>query len=279
MRPNPQDVDLVIYHANCRDGFGAAWAAWKLLGDQAQYLPASYGDLQPDVTGKNVAILDFSYSCAQTKIMIDQANSLVVLDHHRSAQKKLQGIHEAHFDMEQSGAMLSWRFFHGFQEPPAFLRYIEDRDLWKWEMEDSKAVSAAIACVDMTFEEYDRMSLPTKINDLINDGYAILAYNKTVIRSAIERVRRSTWNSYEICVVNSSVLQSEIGSHLAPTCDFAIVWYYDHSLMKYRVSLRTEKENVDVSKIAERFGGGGHKKAAGFLLNSSSSVEGVFWPQ
>ena len=28
---------IVFYHAHCLDGYAAAWAAWKSLGDQAKY--------------------------------------------------------------------------------------------------------------------------------------------------------------------------------------------------------------------------------------------------
>ena len=279
MRPNPQDVDLVIYHANCPDGFGAAWAAWKLLGDRAQYLPASYGDPIPNVTGKNVAILDFSYSRYDIKKMIEKANSLIVLDHHKTAQENLAGIPEAQLDMSRSGAILSWQFFHGSEDPPIFLRYIEDRDLWRFELEDSKAVSAALtSLIDFTFESFDAMNNPSQFEELVSDGYTILHYNNIVMKKICQSARKNLWRSYEVCVVNSSILQSEIGSQLAPTCDFVVIWYYDHKNMKYKVSLRTQKNEVDVSKIAARFGGGGHKKAAGFTLGPSESVEKLFWP-
>ena len=279
MRPNPQDVDLVIYHANCPDGFGAAWAAWKLLGDRAQYLPASYGDPIPNVAGKNVAILDFSDSRYDIKKMIEKANSLIVLDHHKTAQENLAGIPEAQLDMSRSGAILSWQFFHGSEDPPIFLRYIEDRDLWRFELEDSKAVSAALtSLIDFTFESFDAMNNPSQFEELVSDGYTILHYNNMVMKKICQSARKNLWRSYEVCVVNSSILQSEIGSQLAPTCDFVVIWYYDHKNMKHNVSLRTQKNEVDVSKIAARFGGGGHKKAAGFTLRPPESVEKLFWP-
>lgn len=51
---------IVIYHADCPDGFGAAFAAWLVFGDSAQYVPARFGEPAPDVRGKEVYILDFS---------------------------------------------------------------------------------------------------------------------------------------------------------------------------------------------------------------------------
>ena len=60
----PSSVNCVIYHANCTDGFGSAYSAWKLLGNRAEYYACKHGTPPPDVTGKNVVILDFSFDNA-----------------------------------------------------------------------------------------------------------------------------------------------------------------------------------------------------------------------
>ena len=109
---DPHSIDLVIYHANCTDGFGAAYAAWKLLGDRATYYAAKYGEAPPDVKDKCVVVLDFSYDNATTKRLIADAKSFLVIDHHKSAMIELHDVTCTHFDMNHSGAMLSWKFFH-----------------------------------------------------------------------------------------------------------------------------------------------------------------------
>ena len=53
--------DIMIYHANCADGFGAAWAAWMRWGDEVEYFPCAYGQEPPDVSGKHVMIGAFSF--------------------------------------------------------------------------------------------------------------------------------------------------------------------------------------------------------------------------
>ena len=116
MKCDPQNIDLVIYHAQCSDGFGAAWAAWKLLGNKAEYYAATHGDEPPDVKGKNVAILDFSYDNQTIKDMIVEAESLIVIDHHKSAMIDLHDIPNTHFDMSHSGARLAWDFFPSGQK-------------------------------------------------------------------------------------------------------------------------------------------------------------------
>ena len=69
---------------------------------------------------------------------------------------------------------------------------------------------------------------------------------------------------------------SEIGSRLAPDCDFAMIWYWDHDAQHTKVSLRAFHEQVDVSEISKKFGGGGHKKAAGFQLPKKKHIEDLF---
>ena len=77
-------------------------------------------------------------------------------------------------------------------------------------------------------------------------------------------------------VVNSSHWMSEIGSTLAKDCDFAMIWYYDHDSCMYKASLRAFHGTMDVSEIAKSFGGGGHRKAAGFVLPKSKHPDSIF---
>ena len=77
-------------------------------------------------------------------------------------------------------------------------------------------------------------------------------------------------------VVNSSHWMSEIGNKLAVDCDFVVIWYYDHEKHRAKVSLRAFHEEIDVAEIAQIYGGGGHKKAAGFELPLSVHIESMF---
>lgn len=270
------EIDLVIYHAGCSDGFGAAWAAHKVLGGRAEYYAASYGEPPPDVTGKRVAIVDFSYSRSVTESMIELAESLIILDHHKTAAENLRDLPELVFDNSHSGAILSWNYFHPGKEAPRFLKYIEDRDLWKWEMPYSKEFSAAFDMVPWEFEEFEKFEDDSVVDDAINRGKYILAYSKTVIKKVCEKAQPRRWRGKSVMVVNSSHWQSEIGNKLAQDCDFAIIWYYSHEDRKTRVSCRAFHEEIDVTEVARSYGGGGHKKAAGFELPEGIHIETIF---
>jgi len=272
----PSSVDCVIYHADCTDGFGAAYAAWKLLGNKADYYACKHGSVPPDVSGKRVVILDFSFNNEITKAMIDTADGLIVIDHHKSAMVELHDITDAIFNMSKSGAMLAWEFFHPGKEPPKFISYIEDRDLWKWELPYSKEFAAAFDMVPFEFEEFEKFEDDSVFDDAVKRGSYILAYSKTVVKKVSEKASPRRLNGKSILVVNASHWMSEIGARLSPDCDVAMIWYYDHIDKMIKVSLRSFHDTVDVSEVAKKFGGGGHKKAAGFILPGDAVVDDIF---
>ena len=273
---DPGSVDLVIYHANCTDGFGAAYAAWKLLGDRAEYHAAKYGEPPPDVKGKNVVVLDFSYDNKTTKSLMKKAKNFLVIDHHKSAMVELHDVTCTRFDMNHSGAMLAWNFFHPGKEAPRMIKFIEDRDLWKWQIPYSKEFAAAFDMVPFTFEDFDLFLDDSAVDNAQERGAYILAYSKTVISKIAKHASARKMCGKDVLVVNSPHWMSEIGAALSPKCDFAVIWFYDHETRQVKVSLRAHHEDSDVSEVAKRFGGGGHRKAAGFNLPADVSIETIF---
>ena len=208
--------------------------------------------------------------------MIEDAEALVVIDHHKSAMVELHDISSCMFDMSHSGAMLSWNFFHPGKEAPKFIQYIEDRDLWKWEHPYSKEFSAAFDMVPFEFEEYSKFEDDSVFDDAVKRGSFILAYSKTVVKKVCERAQPRKMLGHDVLVVNSPHWMSEIGAKLAPECGFAVIWYWDHVDRMTKVSLRSFHDTVDVSEVAKKFGGGGHKKASGFTLDEGQHIEEIF---
>jgi oligoribonuclease NrnB/cAMP/cGMP phosphodiesterase (DHH superfamily) len=228
------------------------------------------------VKGKTVAILDFSFNNATTKRMIEEAEDLIVIDHHRTAMIELHDISNTHFDMNHSGARLSWDFFHPGHPPPKLISYIEDRDLWKWELPYSKEFSAAFDMVPFTFEDFEKFEDDSVFDDAVKRGSYILAYSKTVVKKICEKASRRRLAGHDILVVNASHWMSEIGARLSPDCDVALIWYYDHNDRLNKVSLRSFHDHIDASELAKKFGGGGHKKAAGFSLPADRHIDSIF---
>jgi oligoribonuclease NrnB/cAMP/cGMP phosphodiesterase (DHH superfamily) len=286
---NPNNVNFVIYHGGCVDGFGAAWAAWKLLGDSAEYFPAYHGKEPPNVTGKNVAILDFSYSKEVTQELAKVANSIVILDHHASNQEALSNFDFAIFDMSRSGAMMSWNFFHSGKKAPLFIEYIQDRDLWKWNLPNSAEFSAAFHEVPFSFKEYDCYLIGSNVDHAIMRGSHIVRTNNNLITSISKgAVDRTLLGKYNCKVVNSSMFRSEVGNLLAKECNgIGVVWSFNHKNQAIHVSFRSNDDEHNVAKIAKVLGdngfafgnstnSGGHPKAAGLVMPASKNIEDIF---
>lgn len=258
---------LVIYHKNCYDGFGAAWSAWRSLGESAEYFAAQYGDEPPDVTGKIVYILDFSYKREQLLTMKSQSEKILVIDHHASAKKDLQGLDFCIFDMGHSGAILTWKYFFG-DTAPRFLEYIEDRDLWKWKLPNSQKINAAISTYDFSFEVFDNF-LGVSVDWFVGEGEAIIRFREKNVKMLCENAREIIIGGYKVWCVNSPLFYSEIAHEIIRDRKFGVC-YRDVSDRRM-FDLRSVGD-FDVSEIAKQYGGGGHRNAAGFQLAFNSPM-------
>ena len=258
---------LVIYHANCIDGYTSAWAAWRKYGDDAEYLPASYGDPAPDVTGRWVLVVDFSYPRDVMLKMNEQTDgALSVFDHHKTAQAALDGLPSATFDMARSGAGLTWDLLHRVARP-WLIDFVEDRDLWRWKFDKSKEVNAWIGAVKRnSFEDWDRLN-ETPLPDVISKGEAVLAFVDRYVSEMVAQARVVDFEGVRIPVVNAPYINiSELVGKLAESAPFALGWFQRADGL-YAYSLRSRgADGVDVSEIAKKYGGGGHRNSAGFAL-------------
>lgn len=266
---------IVIYHANCQDGFAAAYVAWLKFGDEAEYIPSHYGGEPPDVAGKDVYILDFSYPRETLIRMSEKTNFLLVLDHHKTAQADLSGLPFAVFDMEKSGCGLAFDYFYPTRVAPYFIERIQDRDLWKFEYLDTKDFCAGLRTLPMQFEiwhsqvgwgyegagnsalrELGRvltLQFDDEVADLVNKAHPIF------ITGGVTRNVKTG-----LAVNAPAKYASELGNKLAEKSGVCgLVYSFDGSRNEWQYSFRSIDSGIDVSAVAKRHGGGGHRNAAG----------------
>lgn len=278
-----ESVPLIIYHGTgCLDGFGSAYAAYcffkKVKGVDAEYIAAGHGDtLDISVDGRDVYIVDFSYKRPILSAICDKANKVVILDHHESAQNDLDGLDEQYsnltivFDMNRSGAVITWEYFH--QEPvPPLLAHIQDRDLWQFRIPDSKHVNAALMSYPYEFELWDEFSNSIDhFKTLIVEGRAINRFRNKMIETYKKKVVFGKIAGFTVPIVSCpNVITSELLSELAVGHPFAAS--YSDRGDKRGWSLRSSKEGQNVANIAAAFGGGGHPNAAGFGVSIAEQV-------
>lgn len=270
---------LIIYHGNCTDGFGAAWAARQKYPD-AEFYPGKYQEPPPDVTGKYVYMLDFSYKRDVICQVAKKSKQIIIIDHHKSAQQDLRvdpddlipGV-SVYFDMNKSGAMLAWEFFNVDKPVPELIKYIQDRDLWKHELPDTHEVSMALFSYPYDFEVWDNlMNRNCSIDILIEEGRGILRKQKKDLEELLPQTKRSMFiGGYTVYGANLPYqFSSEAGHILAEGMPFGAT-YYDTSEGR-QFSLRSCEDGIDVSEVAKQYGGGGHKHAAGFRVSRGHSL-------
>ncbi|MBM4123548.1 MAG: phosphoesterase [Nitrospira sp.] len=251
--------DVVLYHAECTDGFGAAWALWKRV-PSAQFIPVKHGMPPPDsLAGRHVLIVDFSYERATLETISRHAASVLVLDHHITAQQGLADLPYVYFDQKKSGAVLAWEWAH--EEPaPWLLQYVQDKDLWTWSLPASREISAALASYPHDFTVWDGL----RQKNLEAEGRAILRYENEMVGKIAAAAVLVSFHGETVPAVQSSVLTSQVGERLSRGYPFCIIWH-DRNGRRY-YSLRSTADGADVGAIAMAHGGGGHTHAAGFSV-------------
>jgi len=266
-----QRKPLIIYHAGCRDGFTSAWVASRKFGHgNCDLMKAQYHNDPPtmeDVAGRDVYILDFSYPKAVLEELSQHARLLYVFDHHESVDEETKALPYFTFDNNRSGAALAWDFFFEGQFRPRLVNYVQDRDLWNWEMEKSLEVNTWINSWNFSLANWDMMHdrLEEEFNAVVLEGTAQVRLMNRLVRAAVGNAGGMEIAGHRVPAVNSSVLQSEIGNELAQGKPFAAVWYEKRG--KRIFSLRSTDEGLDVATIAKSLGGGGHRNAAGYAVD------------
>lgn len=255
----PEAPDIVLYHADCLDGFGAAWAIWKKFPG-ATFIPVKHGLPPPEgLAGKTIVIVDFSYSRPVLEALAQDAAGLLVLDHHVTAEKALAGLPYVSLDRKKSGAVLAWEWAHG-QPAPWLLLHIQDKDLWQWALPGSREINAALSSYPYDFRLWDSFTRET----LIAEGRAILRYEREMVEKLVRDKVLVTFEGQTVPAVQSAILNSQIGERLSGQYPFVIIWH-DRDGRRY-YSLRSREDGPDVEAIARRYGGGGHTHAAGFSV-------------
>ena len=220
-----------------------------------------------DPSGRNLLIVDFSYSKPVLEGIAKSTASIQVLDHHVTAQQALEGLSYVTFDLKKSGAVLAWEWAHD-APAPWLLEYVQDKDLYNWKLPGSREINAALSSYPYDFAIWDCL----KQEVLEQEGRAILRYEQKLVEQILQEMVLVEFEGETVPCVQSAILTSQIGERLTETCAFCLIWHDRHERRYF--SLRSREGSTDVSQIAVKYGGGGHRHAAGFSvsLEGSSSL-------
>lgn len=277
---------LVIYHSNCADGFSAAWCFWNKFQHEVEYYPGIYQKDPPDVNGRVVYLVDFSYKKDAVIGMCQTAKKVVLIDHHQTALQDLlpltskadfQSNFEAFTSLDQSGATLAWDYLHpgwanvGISRP-VLLGHIEDRDLWRFKLPNTREIQANVFSYEYTFENWDRLMAmnEAELMTFTVAGAAIERKHHKDIKELVDVCERlMVIGGFTVPAASLPyTLTSDAGHLMASQYGGGAVFaacYWDTSEARI-FSLRSCDHGMDVSEIAKQYGGGGHKHAAGFKV-------------
>jgi len=259
---------VVIYHGNCPDGFGGAWAAWKKFGAKADYLPARDRSATPvPLKNKIVYIIDYTYDAPIIKKLLKDNIRVTAIDHHVSQADATRLTEKYLYDVNHSGAVLAWQYFHPGKKMPMLLRYVEDRDIWKWTVPHAREMLMLIDLAPQEFKAWSQLAKDIddpRIHATYRKKGALLELH---YRSLYEKLLPSAelvkFAGHKVYALNCPYyFADDLGHALAAkTKSFSLLW--NESGGRIRCSLRSAGK-IDVAKIAKKYGGGGHKASSGF---------------
>jgi len=326
-------IDIVFYHGGCPDGIAASWLFWRenqKINHEAVYKGLRYvndiNDLNIDVTGKNVIMVDYTLSRDALIRIHEMANYFLVIDHHDSSERSLEGLDFCIFDKSSSAVQIVWDYLytekynristdltnidltntvansqdntitqytdlttcdlvscgHDTATRPWFVDAIADRDLWIWSHPNSKEYTKAMYYDD--WYKYDKLEYLFNLSpeetekiqlEFIEKGKFFTEIETKDIENAIKKAVPVYFEGYLVKTAYCpSHLRSEVGNRLAGNeCHFALLWQYDLKMNEWWISMRAPREShINLSKIAEKFGGGGHEGAASFSYKGTNGT-------
>lgn len=276
-----------VYHAKCNDGLSALGVALyyfaKVLGRSDFDVVDGFHQRQVAVepfTDRAIVFLDFCYPRQIMEQIAVVAESITIIDHHVSAYDDMQGFSCDKFnyiyDDKRCGAMLAWDSFFMGKEPPKFLTYIQDRDLWTKQYPESEYQSLALRVrslsreqfVDLVFaiiDEWLGEDEQITFNCLVLTGQQYHAYHWVLVKQLADTAYEAELdNGVKVLKCNAPLLfASDLGDLLSNK--FGVAWIYEVGDHYTKNSLRVAKDfDFDASEYAKTQGGGGHKKASGW---------------
>ncbi len=270
MHEHHKDI-AVLYHGGCPDGFGGAYAAWKKFGDSAEYIPVKHGRPAPEgLAGRKLFFIDFCYPQNVMDEIVKTAVSVTVLDHHLGAKPVVETMPKYVFDDKRSGAVIAWNYFHPEIPVPTLLTYVQDGDLYVFELPDSRAVLSYMYAQPFHFDTWDALSArlenEAERTALIERGKIYAEHFAILVEQIANKATVVSFEGFECYLATAAdMFASDVGNRLAtlkPPIGIIVNLHGD----VMNVSLRSDP-SVDVSAIARKYGGNGHPQASAFRLH------------
>jgi len=267
---------MKCYYHNDLDGrcAGAIVKRFAILSQQEEekYIEMEYSDevnldnIKPDET---IYIVDFSFKPEIMEKILEKTKNIIWIDHHKTIlqyeySQKLKGLR----DINYSGCELTWMYLNPHLPFPEAVKFIGDRDKWAWQYGRDTAFFCMGLMIEYTQPEgliWDRLlhqHSQLVVNEIINQGKICMRFRDNLCEDYANKYGFETeFEGYKCFALGIYMFGSEAFGNRFYHYDICIS--YEFLGDKWIVSLYSER--VDVSKIAKKYGGGGHTRAAGFV--------------
>lgn len=267
---------VIFYHESCLDGFAGAWAAWKKFGNRADYRALSHEITKAPtgIAGRDVYFIDYCLPEKSFARVLKTARHVTVIDHHITHRDVAACAEQCIFNVNKSGCVLAWNYFHPKKKVPSLLLTIQDNDLFTLKRKKTLEIVTALALAEHDFDSFDTLvhtfEKATVRRCLETLGSFLLQYKDVFVSRLLEIAEPVVFHGYRAYAVNTDIFYSEAGNRVYRTLHvpLGIAWHYKDGRMK--VSLRSNG-SIDCGALAARYGGGGHVGAAGFWIDFDGS--------
>jgi len=270
-----------FYHRADLDGHCSGAIIYMYLHGDVDMVPWDYGDPIPWdlIEGRHVYIVDLAFKEHEMINLECKASHVTWIDHHATAIRMHNVAHLPGIRSERCAAcQLTWEFCFPEKTLPLAINYLSLYDAWKWE---DRADSDPILAYQLGMNTYETLDIQNCIVlweecftkekvvwDIADIGYPILKYINQTDERILNAGIRLMFEGYKTLLITGSVKswawrsipKNEDGSYR-----YQIGMTLNRNKRGWSYSLRSIDPSIDVSIIAQKYGGGGHPGAAGFL--------------
>jgi oligoribonuclease NrnB/cAMP/cGMP phosphodiesterase (DHH superfamily) len=201
---------------------------------------------------------------------VSGALSVTVLDHHEGVKDVITSMPEFVYAADRSGAGIAWDYFHPGTPRPLLLNHVEDDDLFRFALPDTRALITYLEVQPQQFELWDELAQSlddsAQREKMLERARIYREYFELLVQQSVEHAKLVSFEGTPVYFATASLktMKSLAGNLLAQKQGpFSLV--VSAHPEGYGVSIRGDG-SVDVAKIAQKYGGNGHPNAAGFLI-------------
>lgn len=273
-------MKVIVFYHNDLDGQCSAHVINRVFGgiSQIKFVAVNYRD-EVDFSiissGDKVVVVDYSFSLKDFQKIGKRTSDIVWIDHHKSAiekfkgtvVEKLEGIRESD---KGAGCMLTWDYYYPKSTPPDYIQLISDYDTWNFkEKERPHMFKLGMDTLDTcpTAEVWELVfGYEHRVKEILRRGQVVYDYTQKLYAEILEDLGYEvTFEGYK-CIVCNAEVNSFLFRDKLENYDMGIT--FTKKEKDYTVSLYSVKNSIDCSKVATKYGGGGHKGASGFVTQA-----------